>query len=38
MDEAGYTLENPNFQVLYIANAEATIFDIEGNKKEVFNF
>jgi len=38
MEEAGYTLENPNFQVLYMANAEAIIYDIEGNEKEVFNF
>ena len=25
--EAGYTLDNPEFQVLYLANAEAIIYD-----------
>ena len=38
MEEAGYTLDNPNFQVLYMANVESKIYDIEGNEKEVFNF
>lgn len=26
-EEAGYTLDNPNFQALYIANATSTIYD-----------
>ena len=30
-EEAGYTLDNPNFQVLYIANADVTIYDEDGN-------
>lgn len=30
-EEAGYTLDNPDFQVLYIANADATIYDEDGN-------
>lgn len=30
-EEAGYTLDNPNFQVLYIAAANSTIYDEEGN-------
>ena len=30
-EEAGYTLDNPNFQALYIANADATIYDEDGN-------
>lgn len=30
-EEAGYTLDNPNFQVLYIANANSTIYDEDGN-------
>lgn len=28
--EAGYTLDNPEFQVLYLANAEAIIYDEDG--------
>lgn len=27
---AGYTLDNPDFQVLYLANADATIYDEDG--------
>lgn len=30
-EEAGYTLDNPNFQVLYIAEANSTIYDEDGN-------
>ncbi len=30
-EEQGYTLDNPNFQVLYVADAEATIYDEAGN-------
>lgn len=30
-EEAGYTLDNPDFQALYIANADATIYDEDGN-------
>ncbi len=30
-EEAGYTLDNPDFQVLYIANADVTIADSDGN-------
>lgn len=30
-EEAGYTLDNPDFQVLYIANATSTIADSDGN-------
>lgn len=36
--EAGYTLDNPNFQVLYIADAEATIYDEDGNASQKYNF
>lgn len=28
--EEGYTLENPDFQVLYLANVESTIYDVDG--------
>lgn len=32
-EAAGYTLDNPNFQILYMNNAEATIYDEnEGGK------
>lgn len=31
MEEAGYTLDNPDFQILYIANADVTIADSDGN-------
>ena len=30
-EEAGYTLDNPDFQALYIANADAKIYDEDGN-------
>lgn len=28
--EAGYTLDNPDFQILYIANAKSTIYNEDG--------
>lgn len=31
LEEAGYTLDNPNFQILYMKNADATIADEDGN-------
>ena len=36
--EAGYTLDNPEFQVLYIANAESTIYDEDGEVLESYRF
>ena len=36
--EAGYTLDNPEFQVLYIANADSTIYDEEGEILEQYKF
>lgn len=36
--EAGYTLDNPEFQVLYMANADATIYDEEGEVLETYTF
>ena len=36
--EAGYTLDNPEFQVLYMANAEAKIYDEEGEVLESYTF
>lgn len=37
-EEAGYTLDNPNFAVLYMSNADSTIYDEDGNiiLKEIF--
>lgn len=35
---AGYTLDNPNFQVLYLKNVEATIYDEDGNILSKHNF
>lgn len=37
-EEAGYTLDNPDFQVLYIANANSTIYDEDGNALATYNF
>ena len=36
--EAGYTLDNQEFQVLYMANAESTIYDEEGEVLETYTF
>ena len=37
-EDAGYTLDNPDFQVLYIANADATIADSDGNIISSYKF
>ena len=37
-EEAGYTLDNPDFQVLYIAEADSTIYDEDGNMLENYKF
>ncbi len=31
-EEAGYTLDNPDFKALYMENVEATIYDVDGNE------
>ena len=36
--DAGYTLDNPEFQVLYMANVDATIYDEEGEVLETYTF
>jgi len=36
--EEGYTLDNPNFQALYMSDVEAVIYDEEGSIKEKYNF
>lgn len=38
MIKAGYTLDNPEFQVLYIANADSTIYDEDGKVISQYNF
>lgn len=38
MEEAGYTLDNPNFQLLYLATANATISDSDGNELVKYEF
>lgn len=38
MEEAGFTLDNPNFQILYIANATSTIADSDGNILNTYSF
>ena len=37
-EEAGYTLDNPYFQALYIANANVTIADSDGNIISSYKF
>ncbi len=36
--EAGYTLDNPDFQFLYMANVDATIYNEDGDILESYNF
>ncbi len=36
--EAGYTLDNPEFQILYMANADSTIYDEDGEVKVQYKF
>lgn len=38
VEEAGYTLDNPDFQALYIANADVTIADSDGNIISSYKF
>lgn len=37
-EEAGYTLDNPNFKCFYLANAEAEVRDCDGNILKKYNF
>lgn len=37
-EEAGYTLDNPDFQVLYISEANSTIYDEDGNALRSYKF
>lgn len=37
-EEVGYTLDNPDFQILYLANADSTIYDSDGNVLAKYQF
>lgn len=37
-EEAGYTLDNPNFKTFYLAKATSTIYDEDGNVKYSYKF
>lgn len=37
-EEAGYTLDNPDFKILYMANVDATIYDENGNELGKYKF
>lgn len=37
-EESGYTLDNPNFQVLYLADCDATIYDSNGTIINFYRF
>lgn len=36
--EEGYTLDNPDFKIFYIADATSKIYDIDGNILSEYNF
>lgn len=38
MLEDGYTLDNPNFQVLYLSDVTSTIYDEDGSVLEKYEF
>ena len=37
-EAAGYTLDNPNFQILYMSNVSAVLYDEEGNPIHTYSF
>lgn len=37
-EEAGYTLDNPDFKIFYLSNVNSTIYDEDGNLKGTYNF
>lgn len=37
-EEAGYTLDNPDFKALYMTNVDATIYDIDGKELGRYKF
>ena len=38
LEEAGYSLDNPDMQVLYMSNVEAILYDEDGNELEKYCF
>lgn len=37
-EAAGYTLDNPNFQILYLSNVSAVLYDEEGHQIHAYTF
>lgn len=37
-EEAGYTLDNPDFKTYYLSEVYSTIYDEEGNVKGIYTF
>ena len=37
-ESAGYTLDNPDFQVLFMTEVDSTLYDEDGNIKENYKF
>ena len=37
-EAAGYTLDNPNFQILYMNDVSAVLYDEEGNPIHTYSF
>ena len=37
-EESGYTLDNPDFKALYMANVDATVYDVDGNELGKYKF
>lgn len=37
-EAAGYTLDNPNFQILYMSNASSVLYDEEGRQIRCYTF
>lgn len=37
-EEAGYTLDNPDFKTFYLSDVSSTIYDGDGNIKETYKF
>lgn len=38
VEEAGYTLDNPDFKVLYMKDVDATVYDADGKELEHYKF
>ena len=37
-EEAGYTLDNSDFQIFYLSDVDSTIYDVDGNVIDTENF